>query len=348
MTTIEYYNAKPSKVSNIGKDVSGAKRMNFDTYETVEERQAKEKKKVQDKNIAILKEEIKKIVLSDNPSTDMIINLKAEIFECEYGFSPRDSQARTIIAERRKSVIDKPTRQAFNKLITSFNRFNNEAYKLTYYPTRFLSNLRKKYAPKKTFTEQSGISYNWNQFRVTETNTTVSNYLKQNVNALQFGNSVTDNERAYICLEMEKFITQWRTDTRLNRINLMPINWSFGARGKAGSVAYYESMRKVISVNRNRIGSIIHEVGHYIDDLANNISNKISYETVNKYRESIKDGLDDKSLRYYCQRCEIFARAFEAYCFSINADFSEFAQVGKDYLPELNEELIGLIKQSLN
>ena len=33
-TTNEYYNAKPSNITNLGKDVSGAKRMNFDTYET--------------------------------------------------------------------------------------------------------------------------------------------------------------------------------------------------------------------------------------------------------------------------------------------------------------------------
>lgn len=32
--TNTYYNAKPSNITNLGKDVSGAKRMNFDTYET--------------------------------------------------------------------------------------------------------------------------------------------------------------------------------------------------------------------------------------------------------------------------------------------------------------------------
>ena len=31
METNTYYNAKPSNISNLGKDVSGAKRMNFDT-----------------------------------------------------------------------------------------------------------------------------------------------------------------------------------------------------------------------------------------------------------------------------------------------------------------------------
>ena len=44
METNTYYNAKPSNISNLGKDVSGAKRMNFDTYETTEEREMRKQK----------------------------------------------------------------------------------------------------------------------------------------------------------------------------------------------------------------------------------------------------------------------------------------------------------------
>lgn len=346
-TQSQYYNAKPSKVTNIGIDVAGAKRMHFDTYETLEEKQAREVRKATDKRIKTLKEEFKSEVLSDNPNIEKILSLRASIFEVEYQFNPNDPNARAIIMQRRSAVTNKESRDLFNKAVNSFNSLKRDAQKLSYNPSYYLRKIKERYAPKKSFTEKSGMSYNWNQFKLTESNPTVLNFLAHNASAVQFGNSVTDNERAYICSELSDFIALWRTDTRLNSVNLMPVRWSFGARGKAGSVAYYQPSQKVISVNRNRIGSLVHELGHFIDDMANNVSRKISYETVNKYRDSIKAGLDSKSLNYYCKRTEIFARAFEAYCFSINAEFSDFAQVGKDYLPELNEELIGLIKEAL-
>ncbi len=347
METQEYYNAKPSKISNIGKDVAGAKRMHFDTYETVEERQAREVKKATDKNIALVKTQLKNEVLSDCPSVETIMALKSQLFTLEHGFNPNNEDARTILRQRRSLVTDTASRASFNKTINSFNRLNREARQLEYNPKYYIQKMAAKYASKKTFTEQSGVSYNWNQFKLTESNPTVVNFLADRTSAVQFGNSVTDNERAYICSELQNFIESWSKNGALNGVDLKPVNWSFGARGKAGSVAYYQSCGKVISVNRNNIGSLIHELGHFIDDMAGGISRKISYETVNKYRESIKEGLDPRSLSYYCKRCEIFARAFEAYCYKIHSEFQPFAQSGFDYLPELNEELIGLIRQAL-
>lgn len=43
-TATNYYNAKPSKVSNIGTDVRGAKRMNFDTFENLEAKEQAKKR----------------------------------------------------------------------------------------------------------------------------------------------------------------------------------------------------------------------------------------------------------------------------------------------------------------
>jgi hypothetical protein len=343
----QYYNAKPSKVANIGIDIAGAKRMHFDTYETVEERQAKEARKVKDKRIATIKEELKEEILSEVPRTDKIISLKASIFELEHGFNPTDSNSRTVIAEKRALAIDRETREAFNKTVNSYNKFLKERSAIAYSPSYFLRKARAKYGPKQSFTEKSGMSYNWNQFKPVESVPTVVNFLAANTSAIQFGNSVTDNERAYICEEMQKFLITWSENECVNAISLKPIKWSFGARGKAGSVAYYQATGKVISVNRNNIGSLIHEIGHYIDDVAGRISSKISFKTVNEYRESIKTGLDSRSLQYYCKRSEIFARAFEAYCYSVYSGFDAFAQSGKDYLPQLSDELIGLIKEAL-
>jgi hypothetical protein len=125
------------------------------------------------------------------------------------------------------------------------------------------------------------------------------------------------------------------------------VNWSFGARAKAGSVAYYQHTGRIISVNRNNIGSIIHELGHWIDFRAGRLSDRISFKTRTQYAESLPD-MDQATYRYYTNRVEIFARAFEAYCLQKMPRFGAFAQGTGNYLPELNEELIQLIEEAIN
>lgn len=343
----EYYNAKPSKIGNIGADVPGARRMNYDTYETTEEREVRGRKKKQDKQIGAKKLELKSEVLSDSPSVAKIIDLTAQIFDLSYGFHPSRDEAKKIIADKRFQANDRDSRADFNRLVNSFNKFKTTIRKLDYNPSYYIRMMREKYQPKGSFAEQSGETYDWKSFKlVSDLKDTVS-YLSTNTSAVQFGNSVAENERAYISFELSEFLKLWKIVERLNNIDLSPVNWSFGARGKAGSVAYYQAAGKIISVNRNNIGSLIHELGHYIDHISKHISYNISYKTISDYRDTIKEGLDKKSLNYYCKREEIFARAFEAYCFKIYAGFSKFAQCGKSFLPELNDELIGLIEKAL-
>lgn len=114
------------------------------------------------------------------------------------------------------------------------------------------------------------------------------------------------------------------------------------------SVAFYQPAGKVISVNRNNIGSLVHELGHFLDDKAGMISRKMSYATVSAYAASLPEHIQGSEKRYYCSRVEIFARAFEAYCYKMEAKFSNFAQTGKAYLPELNEELIKLVEEAIS
>lgn len=344
-TTNNYYNAKPSKIGNIGKDISGAKRMNFDTYETTEQREIKERKKTQDKQIAAIKSELKTEILNTVPSVSNIIDLHAKIFDLTFSFHPSCDNARAILMEKRSKAIDTQSRADFNKLVNSFNKFKTTVRKLQYHPSYYIKKMRSKYEPKGSFTEQSGQSFDWKSFdKVTDLKGELL-YLSNNVSALQFGNSVSDNERAYISIKLAEFINQFKT--HFPKISLQPVNWSFGARGKAGSVAYYQASGKIVSVNRNNIGSIIHELGHYIDDISNRISSEISYNTVHNYMDKIKEGLSSKSLNYYCKRTEIFARAFEAYCYKHMFNFDKFAQCGDTYLPELNDELINLIEKAL-
>lgn len=350
MNTKIYYNAKPSKVANIGADVLGAKRMHFDTYETDAEREAKERKRRIDNGIKEIKLSIKAEILSETPDRLKIIELLSKQFELAYGFSGLADNARDVVREKRSLAISDEARAEFNKMVRAFNSLHRDVSRLRsdYSFKYYIQKMRAKYQPKDSFIEQSGGAFNWKEFDCEENDLKgKAEYLALNSRAVQFGNSVSDKERGYILIELALFLETWKANQTLKVIDLAPVSWSFGARGKANSVAYYQPCLKLVSVNRNNIGSLIHEIGHYIDAISNQVSNKISFETVNKYRESIKDSCSDIELRYYCKREEIFARAFEAYCYSINADFRPFAQMGKGFLPELNENLISVIKEAL-
>ena len=341
MNESAYYNARPSKVSNLGKDVSGAKRMYFDTYETDEE---KRKRKAHNKEVKQLKKSFKLEVLSDCPKSEKLISLQMRLFYLEHGFH-YDHAKDELANRRKKAIVDRSLVSAYNSLVRKYNLVRKTIRGLEYSPEYTLRKLNKKYAPKNSFTEQTGKRVNWKDFEAVNHIDESAAYLKEHSQAVQFGNSVTDNERAYILKNLAKFIKHWNRDSIFGKASLKAVSWSFGARGKAGSVAYYQNAGKIISVNRNNVGSLIHEIGHFLDYQNNLLSDQISAETIRAYRDSIKDlpFVDAKSLRYYCSRKEIFARAFEAYCYKVKAGFDEFAQCGKSFLPELNDELLDLV-----
>ena len=344
--TKNYYNAKPSKISNIGLDIAGAKRMNFDTYETTEQKEIKERKKTQDKQITNIKLAIKTEVLSESPSIPAIIELMTKQFELTHALDINTAKDVMTSIDWRSTTREE--RADLNKKINAFNKYHREVRRLNYNPSYMLRKMKAKYASKESFTEQSGQSFDWKDFdQITDLKDTVS-FLSSSVKALQFGNSVSDNERACISFELSEFLKQWAATESLKSVDLAPVCWSFGARGKAGSVAYYQASGKIVSVNRNNIGSIIHELGHYIDHVSGTVSRDMSYATVKAYEETLPKEMPSKQRRYYASRCEIFARAFEAYCFEKLFGFSKFVQCGKAYLPELNEELIALVEKALN
>jgi hypothetical protein len=342
-STTQYYNAKPSNISNLGVDLANAKRHNFDTYETTEEREARERKKALDNGLKEIKAKFKALILSDSPCYTTLKQLLNDQFRLQYGFDLNSPDPRGEARDYHSKV----TYSEYNKMVRAYNALKRDIRDLSYehYAKYYFAKMRKKYSPKTSFTEQSGARFDWKKFtsEVTDLPEKVE-YLRINTRAIQFGNSVSDKERGYILIQMSEFLSHWKIVEGLNTIDLSPVGWSFGARGKAGSVAYFQPSSNIISVNRDRIGSLIHEVGHYIDYSKGLPSNKISYDTVRAYAETLPKEMSSKDRRYYCSRKEIFARAFEAYCFKIYAGFSEFAQVGKDYLPELNSELIEIIE----
>lgn len=344
--TTAYYNAKPSNITNLGKDVAGAKRMNFDTYETTEEKATRKRKNASDKR---LKEELKAAILSDSPSRIVITQLLCQQFESDFGFSCNADNAHAIMLERRALAVDKETRSAFNKMVRSFYRTRKTLSRIEseYYFNRYLESARKKYAPRQSFVGQSGARFSWKEFQEVSDITPHLTFLKYSTSAVQFGNSVSDKERAYIVKELSDFISAWDASPLTKNASISAVSWSFGARGNAQSVAFFQPGQKVISVNRDNIGSLVHELGHFLDDKAGDVSRKISWQTVQNYVATLPENLSSAQRRYYGSKVEIFARAFEAYCFSKQAGFSTFAQCGKDFLPELNEELIALVESVL-
>lgn len=332
-STNTYYNSKPSLISNLGLDISGAKRHNFNTYESDAE---KKHRKETNKQLKNLKESLKKEVLSENPRPEQIICILSGLFKLEYGFNYDDIET---LRNKRTQAIDKESRSEFNKIVNAYNKVNKAIRYCNheYYFKKYLTSQRKLYAPKESFIEKNGKDLNWSTFSsmpITESHT---QYLKDNSKAVQFGNSVTDKERSYILNELTNFLKSWTYS------DLSELSWSFGARGNAKSVAFYEHSRKVISVNRNNIGSLIHEIGHYLDFKNDLISYQISYSTVKEYEATLPD-MPYKLKRYYTSKKEIFARAVEAY---LLGKYSEFAQCSTFALPELNEELINLVEKSL-
>lgn len=336
-TESQYYNARPSKISNLGADVAGAKRMNFDTYETAQE---KAERKAKDQALSDIKAQIKDLVLSDAPDVVLLKELLETRFRLQYGQSLDD--ALVYITSNRMIL----PAQEINKLIDAYNRARRELRRIDYYGMSQIKAMRRKYGSKESFVELTGKKSAWKSFELTQLSETDVNFLKETTNAVQFGNSISDNERAYIITKLSSFLRHWRGLSGIYaRYDLSDISWSFGARGKAGSVAYYQPAQKIISVNRDNIGSLIHEVGHHIDYTTGIPSKRISYKTIMDYRRKLTDmGITGKHLTYLLRKDEIFARAFEAYCYKKEVGFSVFAQYGSQDLPDLNDDLIAIIE----
>lgn len=117
--------------------------------------------------------------------------------------------------------------------------------------------------------------------------------------SLQYGNSMTDEERAYH--------TKWTLEafSDLSEVLDLPLDqitvngklgMAFGARGKAGALAHYEPDTKMINLTRgNGFGSLAHEWGHFLDnilsdDMGTFISETPTYEEKTVTKETIKHG----------------------------------------------------------
>jgi hypothetical protein len=87
---------------------------------------------------------------------------------------------------------------------------------------------------------------------------------------LQFGNSVTDDERAHHLRKTAEAMVDLADVTGLpDRAMSLDgqLGLAFGARGKGRAAAHYEPGTKVINITRkNGVGTLAHEWGHALDD----------------------------------------------------------------------------------
>jgi hypothetical protein len=93
---------------------------------------------------------------------------------------------------------------------------------------------------------------------------------RMGMRGLQFGNSVTDDERAHHLRKTAEALVDLADVTGLpdRAISLDgQLGLAFGARGTGRAAAHYEPGTKVINITRkNGVGTLAHEWGHALDD----------------------------------------------------------------------------------
>lgn len=339
MKNKDYINSRPSNVNNIGEDLSGAQRHHFKTYD---EKQAIKVKNKESKDIKTTLDKLKAKAIESQDTQDLY-NYHFQYLVLKYDFkSSNADELKEEIKLKRSFATDNRTSEnisTFNKALNALNKFRKIEWAINSNYTYSIEELFKKLEPKAAlrYVENNGKTYNWSTLEQKSSAFNI-HYLKTNLRALQFGNSVTDKERIYLTNSLTNELQIFKCT--FNHLDLSKIGFSFGARGKAGSVAYFQPSSNIISVNRHNIGSLIHEIGHYLDYTLGEykLSNSITIEMKKEYFQKLKTSQVDPNFRKYLMKpTEIFARLFEQYCLSLKC-FTEFGlTVDQSIMPELNK-----------
>jgi hypothetical protein len=158
---------------------------------------------------------------------------------------------------------------------------------------------------------------------------------------LQYGNSVTDDERKHHVQKAAEALVDLADATALpdSAIGLNgTLGLAIGARGRGGAVAHYEPTMKVINLTRKKgVGSLSHEWGHALDNYAAGGGSFLSQNSgapekraaMNEVKSAwttsgftrqvydsireVKKGGGQLSEDYWLSDVEMFARSFEAH-----------------------------------
>jgi hypothetical protein len=158
---------------------------------------------------------------------------------------------------------------------------------------------------------------------------------------LQYGNSVTDDERKHHVQKAAEALVDLADATGLpdSAIGLNgTLGLAVGARGRGGAVAHYEPTMKVINLTRKKgVGSLSHEWGHALDNYAAGGGSFLSQNsgapekraamnevksawTTSGFTRQVYDSIREVkkaggqlSDDYWLSDVEMFARSFEAH-----------------------------------
>lgn len=333
---MKQFNEKPNKYKNIGSDISGAQRHNFDTYENSEVVAEKAKaKRVKDKSKELKIEAMAKINETNYQSVIKTYEFQRVAFVM--GFTElMEYDDKTSIGLLKDFVVSQRNVPGvdYNKLVGKYNRLRNIIWGIGYRVTdrNFDTYFVKK--TKNSFVEKNGVKCSW--VSVLEFRPESIKYLNANLGAVQFGNSLPEKEREYC---MDNLAESVEILQKYLSFDFKAISFSFGARGKAGSIAHYQDSLKVLAFNRGWDGALIHELGHAIDYNLKLVSDDLPRDIILKYRTQLRDNKIEDA-QYYMKRVEIFARLFEQYICKMIPEITSFMQVTFDQrvMPELDRE----------
>lgn len=323
-----HINARPSDLPNLGAEVLGAHRHRFTTYD---EQQEKKERSRKDKAIKSELEKVQEKYLSmfdlcPGKTRENLGKFLYEYFCIQNEITLQDPTHESI----RTQVL---ARRSESLLVTRYNRMlsrRRDIWRADDTLEKYQEFIRPAKRETSTYREENGKFNAWKSGD-SPLAASLIGMITENTRALQFGNSVTDNERAYVIENLAAGI-HWLSC--IVNVDLKGIAFSFGARGRANSVAFYQHSSKLISVNRHNNGSIVHEIGHAIDYRlrSSGVFESIPYTVRDAYRMKIAQ-LPYNYRKYLMKDTEIFARLFEVYVKSKQHEANEFMLYISDDAP---------------
>lgn len=174
-----------------------------------------------------------------------------------------------------------------------------------------------------------------------------SNHILRDVKtiSISFDFNISQILRFSLVNDLKQFFEQWQQSPFAHH-DLSELSWHFTTFDD-GTCSLYDDTKKLITVNINEPGYIIHEIGHYLDAKLNFPSKNIKSITRSSYIDDMDELYGKFSIpetRYYGSSTELYARAFEAYCLKNKIHFIPFAQTQNSFLPKLNHELNDLME----
>lgn len=349
-------NEKPSKLNNLGQDVAGAVRHNFDTYDNPEKRQERENAK----KIKNAKTDLKQRAIDTLETCQELSEAKEILQRYELdsaiqtgkfpGYNPEHTPN---MSELKFFVLNARTTKSsdeYNLMAKAYNRLSKVRSKISW-SIGSMDKAREYLAPKQksNFKEFNGVQKDWalnlgpfETFNAFE----INSFLLSRTRAVQFGNSLTLEEREY-CLKNLKDSIEMLSHKYI--FDFQSLAFSFGARGKPGSIAHYQNSFKVLAFNRGWSGAFMHELGHAVDYSLDLPSSSIPWEIRKAYRQKLSKANLGPYMSYYMGEKEIFARLFEVYMREEFPAMTEFMQVtySEAVMPDLDEQARDWMRSAL-